>query len=731
MLGFLPRARSEHARVEVPAFRPPVRTLRSAAPRVGGTVGLVVDEVRSVTDFEAVTQPDGDLVGNGRLTKFLIDRRDRQRPRVLFVNSNFQQDGATPDAAKYHFLFAKAVLGIPEGIDEFNEVTYYTHDKRYVAGVLHSYVLSDAHAPILGYQFYPLDVIREGEVVEALRTVSDKVSVPEWPSAFVPMASQQTTATVSSQLVAMSIKVLPLDQIMGNIDYLALNPGEGWGRLRIFPTDNDELLPSDIPVFEELPLDLSVVAGVITKAVQDTNSHVNLKSKERETPNAVLRSAGPSHSRLAPFADKPVHFVVAKDDFTLESSTDDVVAGKLAEKLSAPLSSLSWKRDDAVRSFDELAAGSVVETLQAAQRYGSKAANLGFLAHRDVLGRVNDRGSPSARAGYDLVPHGIAVPLQMYRNFVDLPANAGLRKMVDELVAAEQSGQLSPRQRGDAAEEIRNAFMAAEFPDGMLAAIRRQLDAALPGVAKVKVRSSANAEDIPKFDGAGLHDSYSAKPAKDDDPDGGCSIRDTGNQGEVKREVHPKSLGCAIRGVYASLWNKRAIEERSFARIDQSNVAMGLAIVAAYDSESSVEANAVVVTRVLNSADLFGYSLSVQRGNNLVTNPDPGTYSEVTIANFYEAQTIRLLTTRHAKPVQGGPKLTTSVLTADQMVQIVELAKTTEYAYCVAKPGYYPQCEYVTGGTGEKKKTTSLDMEIKILADGHYVVKQVREFGGQ
>ena len=68
---------------------------------------------------------------------------------------------------------------------------------------------------------------------------------------------------------------------------------------------------------------------------------------------------------------------------------------------------------------------------------------------------------------------------------------------------------------------------------------------------------------------------------------------------------------------------------------------MGLAIVPAYDIESEVAANAVVVTRVLNTDDVFGYSLSVQQGNNLVTNPDPGTYSEVTIAAFISATTSR------------------------------------------------------------------------------------------
>ena len=78
--------------------------------------------------------------------------------------------------------------------------------------------------------------------------------------------------------------------------------------------------------------------------------------------------------------------------------------------------------------------------------------------------------------------------------------------------------------------------------------------------------------------------------------------------------------------MYASLWNKRAVEERFFARIDQTNIAMGLAIVPAYDLGSEIAANTVVVTRVLNTDDVFGYSLSVQEGNNLVTNPDAGTH---------------------------------------------------------------------------------------------------------
>jgi phosphoenolpyruvate synthase/pyruvate phosphate dikinase len=193
--------------------------------------------------------------------------------------------------------------------------------------------------------------------------------------------------------------------------------------------------------------------------------------------------------------------------------------------------------------------------------------------------------------------------------------------------------------------------------------------------------------------------------------------------------VKPKSVVCAIKGVYASLWNKRAIEERSFARIDQSSVAMGLAIVPAYDLESDIAANAVIVTRVLNTDDVYGYSLSVQQGNNLVTNPDPGTYSEVTIAGFIsDTEPVSLTVTRFAKPTKDAAVRTETVLAREQMLELVDLAKIVERAYCAAKPEYYEgPCEFVPA---DNTKLKSLDLELKLLENGNIVCKQVREFGG-
>ena len=700
------------------------------APVPDGELPLDLREITTAATYEALSMPAGDLVANGRVSKFLVDLRDPANPDVFFINGNFRRNGMVPDEAKYHFNFARTVLDIPEELPDFNRLTYFSPTKRYAAGVLHTYQLQGATDPIYGLQFYPQDVVAEQGVVDIVTVVKDRISIPDARFAFVATGSQQTVATVLDQLSAAGIETLTVDRVLGSITYLPLNAGQAWGYLRIFPA-GDSLTPADIPVFAELPLDLSVVAGVITKAVQDSNSHVNLKSKERGTPNMVLRDAGPDNPRLAPFRDQPVHFTVQSDKFVIESTTAEEVARRLALQNSQPWIPLSWEPETAPRSYDEMAAGSAAQTLAFAKKYGSKAANLGFLAHRSVLGRAAVDGTVSKRFGYDLVPNGFGIPLSFYRNLVDHPDNADLRTELDAFIAAEKAGTLSSADRAKRVYVVQTCFLNATIPPDDLAAVKAKLAQVLPGVKKIKIRSSANAEDVPNFDGAGLHDSFAATVSKQDNPDGSCAFEvDDEPGGEVKRRVSPRSVGCAIKGVYASLWNQRAVEERTFARIDHATVAMGLSVVPTYDAESEVDANAVVVTRVVNATGVFGYTLSVQDGNNLVTNPDPGTVTEVTIAALGVGDEPTSFTiTRFATPIAGEPARTETVLARQQMLDLVGIARSAELAYCAAKPKYYDgPCRIVVV---DNEKPTSLDLELKILQNGHFVCKQVREFGGR
>ena len=75
---------------------------------------------------------------------------------IRFVNGNFtDSSGEVPDEAKFHFFFGRAAFKVPESLGEFNQVTYFVQDKRYIAGSVHTYFLDGSTEPIYGVQFYP------------------------------------------------------------------------------------------------------------------------------------------------------------------------------------------------------------------------------------------------------------------------------------------------------------------------------------------------------------------------------------------------------------------------------------------------------------------------------------------------------------------------------------------------------------------------------------------------
>ena len=316
-----------------------------------------------------------------------------------------------------------------------------------------------------------------------------------------------------------------------------------------------------------------------------------------------------------------------------------------------------------------------------------------------------------------------------------LPASMKTLIQADELVAKEKSGVLTRSERETLAVELQQLFYKGIVPTADLAdvnAVVADLAARFPAMDELKFRSSSNAEDIPNFDGAGLHDSFSVKLSARDNADFSCVLDPEVDNGVVtKLKIRPKTSQCAIKAVYASLWNPRAIEERSFARLDHATSGMGLAIVPAYDTESDVVANGVIITRVINGEDILGYTLSLQQGNNLVTNPAPGSIAQMTIVTFSAdaSRPDRFTVTRYATPEAGSAPLTQSVLSDAKMAEVVAIARAVEQPYCTVEASYNNgKCFAIHMS---QKKNAALDMEFKILASGRVVLKQVREFRGR
>ena len=88
----------------------------------------------------------------------------------------------------------------------------------------------------------------------------------------------------------------------------------------------------------------------------------------------------------------------------------------------------------------------------------------------------------------------------------------------------------------------------------------------------------------------------------------------------------------------------RVSEIREMGRATQgvTLIALGdgekLAGIERIEEQDEVGANGVLITRALNAEDILGYTLSVQKGNNLVTNPEPGTIAQMDVKIIRSAE---------------------------------------------------------------------------------------------
>lgn len=732
-LKFLPG----RATPKAPPATNPVDRRAGFAPMPSAPAAIFSNLITTEAQYGKIASR-GEGVVKSDVVKFLIDNRQAV-PKIYFINGNYGAPNV-PDSAKYHYYFGQAALKLTYDIETFNAMTYFTNDlskKKFIAGTLQRYATTTDS--FYGVQFYPQDMIAEASILLAVKTVRQAFSVPGATLKFVSYGLQQTVKTVANDLARLQVQTTSLDEIYKSIPYIAMNKGEAWGYLR---TTAKDATPSDILLLNELPLDLSVVAGVITTVIQDSGSHVNLKSKERGTPDMVLRDPARVQALLRDFENRPIHLTVDGDDFKVVASSDDEVKAHAKKGSLKPWLNFSPSTDRTLRTYDEMAKVSMpVETIPLGLAYGGKASKLGFLAHVGVLGKGS---AIQKELGYRLTPLGFGLPIAFYFDFVN--ANPALKAKIEALAKSEMSATpLAGPQKQAMIDDIQQTFYAAKVPPALVTAIGAKIEQFKADVKreyprselkKIKLRSSANSEDVEDFDGAGLHDSFSASLKTGlGDPSGTCRVVEENDGVATKSEMSPETVMCGLKGVYASLWNRRAVEERSYAHINHLTAGMAIAVNQTYGfrekSEGIVEtANAVVITRVLAGSGIYGYQLSLNTAANLVTNPTPGTQSENVIATFLSATEKPSFTiTQLAKPVANEPVRTESIVTPQVYARLVKLAQAVEIVYCKAVPGYYDGvCEDVIADP-EKKK--SLDMEFKIFSNGEVLVKQSREFSGR
>jgi hypothetical protein len=371
------------------------------------------------------------------------------------------------------------------------------------------------------------------------------------------------------------------------VTYQPLTEAVGYGVLTYVSADALERTPLGeqvIVVTDRVPNDIPLVGGLVTEAFQTPLAHVNLLSRNRGTPNMALRDAR-NDPRLAPHLGTLVRLTVGPGAFeVVPAPPEEALAFWEARRPSGE--PLRPRVDRTLRGVVPLSA----HTFADLPALGGKAAQFAELY------RVQSR-DPDCPGPLTVPPDAAAVPVVHGLEHFEASGAAALLAGFE----ADPQFRADPAVREAGLAEVRGAILAHPVDPALLGDVEAYVVEHF-GAGKARFRSSSNTEDLPGFNGAGLYTSTSADAA---DP--------------------ASSVADALRTVWASLWNRRGYDERTFHNVAQDGVAMAVLVHAAYPAE---RANGVAISRNILEPLYRDHYINAQIGEASVTNPAPGVTSD-------------------------------------------------------------------------------------------------------
>ena len=541
-------------------------------------------------DYDVLASEPADAsIPGATSVKTVVDRLDSNR--LYFQNSK-----------RYciHWDFASAHLSgnglpiVPE-MGSFNSTEYYSPDRRFLLGALSYYEGPDAWV----YEISPYDTADADMIATAFRSIAANT----WIGGKLGFHPTSVAIEAVALDLPADIPIVSTDTLYAGVDYQPLNPGTSTGILTFHDAEevDGQYTPyREIVVLDDVPNDISIVAGIITSTFQTPLAHINVLSVNRGTPNMALRGAQ-DLQELKDLQGKWVELTVGPFDWTIEEITAEEAdlwweGNKPAALVVQPMDVSVTDLRSGLDMLDLETADLATAIHDAIPAFGAKATNYGALME------AQDQGLAVR------VQPGFGVPMYYYDQFME---DNGLWDRIGTLMA--DPSWEDPTFRSTLLEAFKDEMRAMPMRPEVVAAIIARAEEILPGES-IRFRSSTNSEDLGAFTGAGLYNSETGDPAIAGDAE--------------------DSVEWAVKKVWSEVWNPRAYEERNFYSMNHLDVGMGLLVHANFPEE---EANGVAITN--NPFDTTGlepgFYVNAQVGGEDVVTPDQGVLPDAYLQYFF------------------------------------------------------------------------------------------------
>ncbi|TNF26969.1 MAG: hypothetical protein EP329_20270 [Deltaproteobacteria bacterium] len=438
-------------------------------------------------------------------------------------------------------------------------------------------------------------------------------------------------------------RVLTYDDLVVDGEVVGYNPGVAAGYVHVFQgeitsTDAD---PDEIVILSRVPDDIPPVAALISAVPQTPLAHVNLLAKARGTPNAYVGGIL-EWQQLGSwdYTRQPVAVKVTEDDIAwrelachkeqVDENTYRTVCPEwdtYRALKTVPTRTITQVDIATLPYVVDVTDGGLADLAARVPLVGGKCA--GMLAFRDFP-EMETPGTPLAisirayhehiaplRATLEALLTSEAFVAEARVRFLTLEGEDDFRDAHagDVQALSWATGFIAAHQgdlygevvgQGGVKRMVRDLAIAPDTLATLTAALTERF-AWLAPTQGLRFRSSATAEDVPGFNGAGLYDSNTGflHPEQQADPDD-----------------RKKSVAWALKKTWASYWGFPAFEERRVARVDHLSGNMGVLVHPRFD-DALEDANGVMTMHVSRwfTPTQRRLVVNVQEGSLSVTNP--------------------------------------------------------------------------------------------------------------